>query len=205
MDIKDQDQMTEAAALYALGALTTDERQAFEQLLAADESLRAECQSFDALVADLALCANEAAPAPALRDQLLSRIAATEQEPRVVQGKPSGTSLPALDIRVQEGDWLRLSEKVFCKTLFADPHTGLVTSLVKLEPGGYLPRHRHLGLEQTLVVEGDCIVNGQVFYPGDYRVRDCDTEDGAVTTEHGTLIMLIAPARCEILDPSWPC
>ncbi len=202
MDIKDQEQMTETAALYALGALATDERQAFEQLLAADESLRAECQSFDALIADLALCANAAAPSAALRDQLLSRIAATAQEPKVVTAK---TLLPNVDIRAQEGHWQQLSEKVFCKTLFADPHTGLVTSLVKLEPGGFLPRHRHLGVEQTLVVEGDCIVNGHVFYPGDYRLRDCDTEDGAVTTEHGTLIMLIAPARFEILDPSWPC
>lgn len=196
--------MTEAAALYALGALTTDEMLAFEQLLSADESLRAECQSFDELVADLALCANEAVPSPAIREKLLARIAATEQAPKAVAVTLSKTVPPAMDIRVQEGQWMQLAEKVFCKTLFVDPQSGLVTSLVKLEAGGYLPRHRHLGIEQTLVVEGDCIVNGNVFYPGDYRVRACDTEDGAVTTEHGTLIMLIAPEHCEILDASWP-
>lgn len=196
--------MTETAALYALGALTTDEALAFEQLLSADERLRAECQSFDELVAGLALCANEASPSPALREKLLARIAATEQEPKAVTLTSSKTVLPTVDIRIQEGQWMQLAEKVFCKTLFVDPQSGMVTSLVKLEPGGYLPRHRHLGIEQTLVVEGDCIVNGNVFYPGDYRARACDTEDGAVTTEHGTLIMLIAPERCEILDPSWP-
>lgn len=204
MDIKDQEQMTEAAALYALGALSTDETRAFEQLLGTDKDLRAECQAFDALVADLVLCVNEAAPAPLVREKLLARIADSEQEPKAVTATLSKTDPPNVDIRVQEGHWMQLAEKVFCKTLFVDPQSGLVTSLVKLAPGGYLPRHRHLGVEQTLVVEGDCVINGQVFYPGDYRVRACDTEDGVVTTEHGTLIMLIAPERCEILDPSWP-
>ena len=205
MDIKDQEQMTEAAALYSLGVLSTAEIHGFEQLLATDDGLRAECQSFDALVADLALCANEATPSSAARATLLARIAETEQEPKIVAADVSKTPSLNMDIRVQEGQWMQLAEKVFCKTLFVDPQSGLVTSLVKLEPGGYLPRHRHLGVEQTLVVEGDCVINGQVFYPGDYRVRACDTEDGAVTTEHGTLIMLIAPERFEILDPSWPC
>jgi anti-sigma factor ChrR (cupin superfamily) len=205
MDIKDQEQMTEVAALYALGALGTDELLAFEQLLGSDNELRAESQAFEALVADLALCVNEAGPSPVVREKLLARITDTEQEPKAVTAPLSKTVSPNVDIRVQEGNWMQLAEKVFCKTLFVDPQSGLVTSLVKLEPGGYLPRHRHLGVEQTLVVEGDCVINGQVFYPGDYRVRACDTEDGAVTTEHGTLIMLIAPERCEILDPSWPC
>lgn len=205
MEIKDQEQMMELAALYSLGALNTDEARAFEQLLAQDETLRAECQTLDAVVADLALCANEATPSPMTREKLLARIAEPDSEPNVVAAVASTTPPLNVDIRVQEGQWMQLSEKVFCKTLFVDPQTGLVTSLVKLEPGGYLPRHRHLGFEQTLVVEGDCIVNNQVFYPGDFRIRTHDTEDSKVTTEHGTLIMLIAPERFEILDPSWPC
>lgn len=192
------------AALYALGALSADERQTFEQLLATDEGLRAESQSFEALIADLALCVSAATPSPATRDKLLARIAETEQESKIVAPQLPKTVPPAVDIRLQEGTWMPLAEKVSCKTLFADPQTGLVTSLIKLEPGGYLPRHRHLGVEQTLVIEGDCIVNNQVFYPGDYRVRACDTEDGAVTTAHGTLILLIAPERFEILDSHWP-
>jgi anti-sigma factor ChrR (cupin superfamily) len=205
MDIKDQEQMLEQAALYALGALNTDEVKAFEQLLASDERLRAECASFNGVMADLAMCTNEAVPPHTTRETLLARIAKIEQKPKVVLATASKTPALNVDIRAQEGNWMQLAEKVFCKTLFVDPQSGLVTSLVKLEPGGYLPRHRHLGVEQTLVVEGDCVINGQVFYPGDYRVRACNTEDGAVTTEHGTLIMLIAPERCEILDPSWPC
>ena len=187
--------MTDEASLYVLGAMDTDELLAFEQLLTADDGLRAECQFYEALVANLAHCVDEVEPAPAIREKLLARIAETEQEPKNAANDPSRPAAQNADLRLREGKWLQLSEKVFCKTLFVDAQTGRVTSLVKLEPGGYLPRHRHLGLEQTLVVEGDCIVNGQVFYPGDYRLRASDTEDGAVTTEHGTLIMIIASER----------
>lgn len=181
-------------------------------------------EKLDALVADLALSAPEADPPPQLRDRLLARIATMEQEPPASAALQQPTETPSANFmqtcaaasaaplgaatqtsRLQEGDWTALAPGVLCKILHQDFQTGLVTSLIKLEPGGYLPRHRHLGLEQTLVVEGDCRVNGETFYAGDFRLRPPDTEDGEVTTECGTTILLIAPASFENLDPHWPC
>ena len=197
------EQEMEEAALYALGALDQHEARLFEDALAADPSLAAELQAFDQVVASLALSASEAAPPPALRQKLLEQVVVLEQAPP----QPRAAQLdnpPTISLRLDEGKWHRLAPHVYSKVLYADSQTGLVTSLIKLEPGGCLPRHRHLGIEQTLVVEGACRVNGEVFYPGDFRLRPAGTEDTEVTTEHGTIILLIAPARCELLAPGWP-
>jgi anti-sigma factor ChrR (cupin superfamily) len=192
------------AALYALGALNQHEKHVFESALVADTSLAAEVQAFDAVVASLALGVLEAQPPARLRKKLLDRIATLEQEPQRRTAQPVNPDPATISIRLAEGKWHTLAPKVSCKVLHTDSQTGLVTSLIKLEPGGCLPSHRHLGIEQTLVVEGDCRVNGEIFYPGDFRMRPADTEDTEVTTAHGTIILLIAPERCEVLDPSWP-
>ncbi len=40
------------------------------------------------------------------------------------------------------------------KTLLVDRETGLVTSLMRFAPGARLPRHEHVLIEQTYVLEG---------------------------------------------------
>jgi quercetin dioxygenase-like cupin family protein len=45
-------------------------------------------------------------------------------------------------------------EKVSIKVLYEDPGRGEMTCLLKLEPGAYIPFHRHPEVEQTLVLEG---------------------------------------------------
>lgn len=198
-----QEEMNQAA-LYALGALPQHEKRAFESALAADTSLAAEVQAFDAVAASLALDTMAAQPPAGLRAKLLARLTTLEQEPQQKAAQPAKPDPDIVSVRLAEGEWHALAPRVSCKVLNTDSQTGLITSLIKLEPGGCLPRHRHLGIEQTLVMEGDCRVNGEVFYPGDFRLRPADTEDTEVTTEQGTIILLIAPAHCEVLDPSWP-
>lgn len=204
LTLEQEERALEQAALYTLGVLDQHETRTFEAALAIHTSLAAEVKIFDQVVASLALDAREAQPPADLRKKLLERLATLEQAPQARAAQPVMHDSAGSSVRLAEGKWRTLAPQVSCKVLHTAFQTGLVTSLVKLEPGGCLPRHRHLGIEQTLVVEGDCRVNGEVFYPGDFRMRPADTEDTEVTTEHGTLILLIAPERCEILDPSWP-
>jgi anti-sigma factor ChrR (cupin superfamily) len=196
MDLSEHEQRLATSALHALGALAPEEAQRFAATMHANPVLIDEWKAFEAVVTDLALGAAEAAPSSQVREKLLARVATLPQEAH-------DTALPH-SIRLAEGEWCTLAPHVSAKVLHHDHQTGLVTSLIRLEPGGYLPRHRHLGLEQTLVVEGDCRVNDEIFYPGDFRLRPAQTEDGEVTTEHGTTILLIAPACFENLDPHWP-
>ena len=43
------------------------------------------------------------------------------------------------------------------KTLLFDPATGLVTALMRFEPGAILPDHEHVKIEQTYVLEGSLV------------------------------------------------
>jgi len=191
----------EQAALYALGALEPAEARALEAALLDDATLAAEVQAFEQVLADLALGAGEVAPPAHLREKLLERIA-LEAAPQA-KVAPVSREQDTISLRKNEGKWRQLAPKVSSKVLYADAQTGLVTSLIKLEPGGYLPRHRHLGVEQMLIVEGECRINDEIFRPGDFRMRPADTEDVELTTEHGATILLVAPKRFEILDSSW--
>jgi anti-sigma factor ChrR (cupin superfamily) len=43
---------------------------------------------------------------------------------------------------------------VHAKTLLVDPESGLLTALLRMEPGAVLPDHEHVLIEQTYVIEG---------------------------------------------------
>jgi anti-sigma factor ChrR (cupin superfamily) len=196
MDLNKPETNLDKTAPHVAGALGDDELQAFERWLKSDAALAADWKTLDAALADAAMGSPEAAPSPNVREKLLAQIAVTPQEPRAVAA--------AYSSRLAEGEWKTLAPHVTAKVLYRDQQTGLATTLIKLAPGGHLPRHRHLDVEQTLVVEGDCRVNGETFYPGDFRWRPAVTEDSEVTTEFGTTILLIAPDCIESLEPDWP-
>ncbi len=196
-------QQQEQAALYALGALTPREAERFRSELAVDASLEFDAEAYETVVNELALSASAVAPSAGLREQLMARIAATLQEHSAKAKAVISNEAAAFVMRFDEGHWKPFAPHVSCKILHRDPISKMVTSLVRLEPGGYLPRHRHLGFEQTLVVSGDCIVNGQTFYAGDFRTAENGTLDTEVTTQFGTTILMIAPEHLEILDAAW--
>ncbi len=197
------EQRQEQAALYALGALTPREAERFRSELAVDVALEFDAEAYETVVNELALSASAVAPSQGLREQLMARIAATPQEHSIKAKAVVSNNAAAFVLRFDEGHWKPLAPHVSCKILHRDPVSKMVTSLIKLEPGGYLPRHRHLGFEQTLVVSGDCIVNGETLYTGDFRSREMGTEDTEVSTRFGTTIFMIAPEHIEILDAAW--
>jgi hypothetical protein len=58
-------------------------------------------------------------------------------------------------VKPSEMDWKPTRfEKVSIKVLYEDPERGEMTCLLKLEPGAHIPFHKHLEIEQTLVLEG---------------------------------------------------
>jgi anti-sigma factor ChrR (cupin superfamily) len=59
---------------------------------------------------------------------------------------------------------------VWNKLLYQDA-TGRRTMLTRFEPGARLPRHRHVGLEQTFVLEGSLVDDDGVCIAGNYVWR----------------------------------
>jgi anti-sigma factor ChrR (cupin superfamily) len=200
------EKITEQAAMYSLRILSQSEARAFEQALAEGRAgFAEEMTAFDEVVAELAMSAEERTPSASLRQQLLERIS-EDKDPvdcGATELRSSGGLQLFQSVGLDEGDWEKAADGVFVKTLFVDRFKRTVTSLIKLEPGSRLPQHRHLGIEESIIIEGDCRVNGEVFRPGDYRRAMAGTTDSEVTTEHGTIFMMVSPGEIDILEPEW--
>ena len=79
-------------------------------------------------------------------------------------------------VRPAEMEWRPTRfEKVSIKVLYEDPERGEMTCLLKLEPGAYIPFHKHPEIEQSLVLEGSVEDHDGVATAGDYIWRKPDS------------------------------
>jgi anti-sigma factor ChrR (cupin superfamily) len=75
-------------------------------------------------------------------------------------------------VKPSEMDWKPTRfEKVSIKVLYEDRERGEMTCLLKLEPGAHISFHKHLEIEQTLVLEGSVEDHDGVAAAGDYIWR----------------------------------
>lgn len=180
------------AALYALGALDDAEAAAFERRLAAgDAECHAELEAFRATAVDLAYGAEAQPPPPALRARLLERIAAIEQ-PVIEQ---DGLRF----VRSGRLEWQGHPQmEVEMKLLFSTPD-GRRTRLVRIPPGGSYPAHRHTGVEEIYLIEGDLEVAGFLMRSGDYCRAEAGSVHDGIRTAGGCVFIITAAAPDEML------
>ncbi|MBS1788853.1 MAG: cupin domain-containing protein [Acidobacteria bacterium] len=201
-----KEEYQEMAALYALGVLTQNEARAFEDVVANDtKELTEELAEFEFVAANLGFAAPEYAPPLSVRDRLLMEIANTSQsssEDFHLPVDPQMRFSPVFSLYADQGEWLEIGAGLTAKTLFVDQARGIVTSLVRMAPGGSLPPHRHCGDEQFYVLEGDCNVHGTRLGPGDFHRAAAGSVHESTYTVEGTTFLLIAPADYEILQPA---
>lgn len=198
-----EEEMDERASLYALGALSQHETRAFDEHLAEGcEACEARLSGFQSVVTKLAHDAPEAKPSDVLRAKLLTRLA---DETALAASDPTlqyDDSRPVV-VRSDEGKWHEMYAGVLFKQLFVDAQRKTVTSLLKLEPGAFVPMHRHLGLEECYVLEGDISANNETLTAGDYT---CATEGSIhhpLSTTNGALLLIVGPERFEVLTQQY--
>lgn len=189
------------AALYALGALGGDEAREFEEHLAAGcAACAAELREFEAVARDLCLAAPEAEPPAGVRGRLLALVSEGEagDGPKLSEGVAPGF----LVVRAGEGRWRPTDDAgVNFKLLYADRERGTVTTLVRMEPGSRIRPHRHLGVEQCLVLEGDVRSGGIGMTAGDFNCSMPGSVHEELISEKGALLLLVSPERYEPLGP----
>jgi len=187
---------TDVAALYALGALSQHDARSFEEHLAEGcKSCSAEVESFSETVRALGFGAPDEQPPAALRAELLNRV--NDGAP---EWNETSNQKPFVSVLASDGEWQEVQKGILLKQLHLDKATGIATSLVRMEPGTSLPIHQHLGVEQLFVIEGDCSVAGQELSAGDYHRAAAGSTHEATYTVGGTMFLLIAPERFEVLD-----
>ena len=79
------------------------------------------------------------------------------------------------------------------KTLLVDRDSGLVTVLLKMQPGAVLPDHEHVLIEQTYMIEGRLVDKegpeaGLAVGPGDFVWRPAGSRHSAWTPEGGLML-----------------
>lgn len=195
-----QQEMTERASLYALGALSLWEARAFEEHLEEGcERCAAELQSFEETLNSLAFAAPEREAPAGAREKLQSLVAEDAARPDSKASRRDD-SQPLITLRADEGQWYEVATGMSVKQLFFDRETGMVTTLLKMEPGTRIPLHRHRGIEQCYVIEGDFHADNQSLGAGDFHCAQAGSIHQPVYTVGGALVLIVAPKDYEVLE-----
>lgn len=197
-----EEEIQERAALYALGALGQHEARAFDEHLAEGcATCEAELKEFATVVEKLAFESPEAAPSPDTRNKLMALIAAgTKEPPPTSPDADHDAPQQTVTVRADEGKWFELHAGVIVKQLFADPTRKTITTLMRLQPGAQIPTHRHHGMEECYVLEGDVFANDQSLKAGDYTCAMAGSIHHPISTINGALLLLVAPDHYDVLE-----
>ena len=166
------------AALYLMGHLPPEEIKAFEDSPDHCGALA----KMSAVLASVALITPLEAPPASLKDRLLARL---ETNP-----------YPGLySKRVHEqGPWKPgRTPGISYKRLYVDKDSGLVTMLVKMEPGAHLDAHSHGRTEQCLILEGELrYSDDKIYRQGDFTWAEAGSIDPALYTVEGNILLIIS-------------
>ncbi|MDT7778764.1 MAG: hypothetical protein QOC99_1276 [Acidobacteriota bacterium] len=112
------------------------------------------------------------------------------------------TAAGFLVVRAGEGKWFETKDAgISYKLLFADRERGTFTTLVRMEAGARIPRHRHLGVEQCLVLEGDVRSGVVEMLAGDFNCSLPGSIHDELRTEKGALLLIVSPEHYEVVAP----
>jgi anti-sigma factor ChrR (cupin superfamily) len=193
------------AALNALGTATLNEARAFEEDFSAlDAKSQMQLSEFDAVANLLAFAAADDEPSAGVWGKLCevmdaepkAQVAESAMQPQTIQALASS---PLLTIRKDEGEYRQVAEGIFAKVLFENVKNGTTTYLVKFMPGARTPLHRHPGLEECTVIEGDFQVDGKDLRVGDYHCAMPGSVHDRPYSIQGATVLIVADGQYEVL------
>ena len=124
-------------------------------------------------------------PSAPLWDRLVRRIAVeTGQEPVVPPPQ-----------RWLEPEWEEAAPGISVKLLATDTEKDRVSMLVRLAPGVAYPPHRHAGVEELYLLDGELMIDDKKLYPGDYNRAEPGTADQRVWSASGCTCVLLTSTR----------
>jgi anti-sigma factor ChrR (cupin superfamily) len=184
------DPMLDRAALYALGTLTQNEARAFEDHLASGcDNCAAELCASEQVTRSLAFFEAEVEPPPRVFDRVVGFVTRTQPPSPVAHSAREQLTT----VRKDEGQWFESSPGVMVKRLFENPETGTYTTLVRMLPGAIGTLHRHPGIEECIILEGDFHVAGSRLGPGDYHIAGAASLHDKPYSIGGALLLIIGP------------
>jgi len=117
--------------------------------------------------------------------------------PHIAGEDHSLVNLPAPQPWV-EPKWDEVTPGLLYKLLATDAVRNRVSMLVRLMPGAEYPPHRHAGVEELHLLDGELWIDDRKVYPGDYNRAEPGTSDKRVWSETGCACVLITSTRDEL-------
>ena len=186
MPSDDHRELIDSLYLYALQALPPDEASAVEAHLETCPECRRELETVRPTIASFVVWPTDLLrPSASLWDRIARRIGTeTGAEPLAA---PTG---PA-----ERREWREVAPGISCQLLATDTEKSRVSMLVRLAAGTNYPPHRHAGVEELYMLDGELIVDDERFYPGDYRRVEGGSIDHRVWSQTGCTCVLITSFR----------
>jgi anti-sigma factor ChrR (cupin superfamily) len=176
--------------LYALHALPPSEVPAAEAHIFSCPDCREELETLRPIVDSFIFWPTDILrPSSPLWDRLAQRIA-QETGTASIAPRPRRSAKP---------EWEEVAPGVSCKMLATDTTHHRVSMLVRLAPGTDYPPHRHAGVEELHLLDGELMIGDKKLYPGDYNRAERDSADYRVWSETGCTCVLVTSTKDVIL------
>jgi quercetin dioxygenase-like cupin family protein len=120
---------------------------------------------------------------------------------RRLMERVADTDTSHLTIDEDDGQWQPFLDGVTIKVL--REHDGMLSYLLRLQPGAALPPHRHPLDEECVVLEGRLRVGSRIeIGPGGYHLASAGALHARITTATGATIFLrgAVPEAGQVLD-----
>lgn len=196
---------TDRAIEYALGLLDDAARREFETRLATDPSLRSDASAFATVLSEVLRMSEPVPPPTDLKSRLMNVIRAE----RVAQGPQHWKNWPAdpaddrVLVRGRQGAWEATDiDGIEVRRLAVDERADRVTMMIRMAPGTRYPRHRHGGVEECYVLDGDLRHGAHVMRAGDYEWCATDSVHEVQWTEGGCTLLVSSSRADERLSPT---
>jgi anti-sigma factor ChrR (cupin superfamily) len=177
----------ERVAEYVLRMLPAGEVSAFEAHIGECPECRDELETLRPIVDALVDWPTDILrPTKPLWSRLAQRIGVD------VESEPSGMPEARWD---EEPGWKEAAPGISCKLLATDAATERVSMLVRLAPGVAYPPHRHAGVEELHLLDGELWIDDRKLYPGDYNRGEPGAIDLHVWSETGCTCLLVTSFR----------
>jgi hypothetical protein len=170
---------SELTELYAIAALPAEQMESHSRHLDSCDCCRERHESIaNVLTAFRSWPVSEVDPSPGLWSRLAQKMGVEPTHAEITLSMP-------------EPQWEQPAPGIHCKLLSVDREYDRVTMMVRLEPGVDYPPHRHAGIEELHLLDGELWIDDRKLMPGDYNRADPGTCDQRVWSETGCTCLLI--------------
>lgn len=194
--------LCELAPLYVLNVLDTEERGLVEDYVAQFPECEAQLDELRDTMATMSYSAPDVPIAKDLKARLFERIAAETgtQNHKSVMPPMMISDLPLFTVRAADVRWRphRVPGVAIAK-LYKDSVKREIVCLLRAEAGVCYPSHRHASVEEIFMLEGDLVINGEVYGVGDY-IRSAPGSIHSPHTRNGCMFLIRTSLHDEILN-----